>query len=372
MGLGRSVRDTDLSSGCHILLGGREVLSLGSNNYLGLAGHPDLRAAATRTIERVGVGSGGSRLATGAYPEHAALERALANWKQTDDALLFDSGYAANTGVIPALVGPDDLVLSDSLNHASLIDGCRLSRAMVRVYPHRDVDAVRELISDRQRFRRVLIVTDGVFSMDGDTAPLALLSDVCQSYRAWLLVDDAHGNGLLGEEGRGLADVMGLAHRVQVHVGTLSKALGASGGFVAGSAVLCRHLRQRARSFVYSTAMPPAIAAAGMEGVRLARQGDDLRERLHQNADRMRSILRRHGFDVPGGLAGIIPVTVGDESEAVALSDRLLDHGVLAPAMRFPTVPRGQARLRMTASAALTEEDLRRLDNALEAARKGA
>ncbi|MDQ2732493.1 MAG: 8-amino-7-oxononanoate synthase [Armatimonadota bacterium] len=364
-GLTRSLRALKESSGVHVLLDGRPVLSLGSNNYLGLANHPEVRAAAVACIERVGLGSGGARLTTGNYPEHGALERELADWQGTEDAMLFESGYAANIGVIPALLGRGDLILSDSLNHASLIDGCRLSRAEVRVYGHRDVETAAALLNDRAAFRRCAIVTDGVFSMDGDLAPLPELCTLAERQGAFLIVDDAHGGGVLGPEGAGTISLPGVDGRVAVRIGTMSKALGASGGFAAGSRALCEYLRHRARSFVYSTAPPPAVAAGALAALRLTRQGDALREKLHDNAEWLRSVFRLHGWTVPDGQTAIIPVMVGDAAAAVLASERLLAAGVLVPAIRPPTVPRGSARLRVTASAALTIADRIWIEKAL-------
>lgn len=364
--LARSLRPLDQSSGVHVILEGRTVLSLGSNNYLGLARHPEVVAAAIACIERVGLGSGGARLTTGNYPEHVALERELASWQGTEDAVLFESGYSANTGVIPALMGNSDLILSDSLNHASLIDGCRLSRAEVRVYQHRDTEAAAALLQDRSAFRRCAIVTDGVFSMDGDLAPLTELCSLAESHDAFLIVDDAHGGGVLGPEGTGTISLFGVGARVAVRIGTLSKALGASGGYVAGSRVICEYLRHRARSFVYSTAPPPAVAAGALAALRLARKGDALREKLHANAEWLRCVFRQHGWTILEGQTPVIPVLVGEADTAVTLSRDLLAEGVLAPAIRPPTVPQGVARLRLTASAALTADDRLWVERALK------
>jgi 8-amino-7-oxononanoate synthase len=348
-----------------MLMAGRPVLSLASNNYLGLANHPSVVTAARTALDRVGLGSGGSRLTTGAFPEHQALETALAAWKRCDDAVLFDSGYAANTGTIPALAGRGDLILSDELNHASLVDGCRLSRAEVRIYLHTNPAQARAALNDRTRFRRCLIVTDGVFSMDGDVAPLPALADLADEFDAWLVVDDAHGNGVMGPRGEGSPASLGVAERVPVLIGTLSKALGGAGGFAAGSHALCQYLRHHARSFVFSTAMPPAVAAGALAAVGIARDNAELRERLNLRAVQIRELLRANGFDVPEGETPIIPVIVGSESQAMSLSQALLHEGVLAPAIRYPTVPRRQARLRLTASAALTDEDIGWLQHAL-------
>ncbi|HET6385035.1 MAG TPA: 8-amino-7-oxononanoate synthase [Armatimonadota bacterium] len=370
-GLERILRPLDDSAGCRVRIynrengDSREVLSLSSNNYLGLAGHPEVRQAAIAALERLGLGSGASRLVTGNYPEHEALERDLGAWKGTEDAVLFDSGYAVNTGVIPALAGPEDLILSDRLNHASLIDGCRLSRAVVRVYNHADPAHARTLLADRNRFRRCFVVTDTVFSMDGDLAPLSELCDLAEANDACLITDDAHGGGVLGPEGAGAPAAMGAGRRIAVQIGTLSKALGAAGGFAAGSAVLCRYLRHRARTFVFSTGMPPSTAAGARAALALARRGDDLRDRLKHNIREIRIALRPLGYLIPDGSTPILPLLVGGESEAVRVSDALLEQGVLIPAIRYPTVPKGSARLRVTASAALSSADLEWLRRAV-------
>ncbi|MCA1594856.1 MAG: 8-amino-7-oxononanoate synthase [Chloroflexi bacterium] len=364
-GLERKLRRTDESSGCHVRMDGRTVLSLGSNNYLGLADDPEVRATAAAALDRLGLGAGGSRLTTGNYPEHEELEALIADWKGTADAVLFDSGYAANTGVIPALAGPYDLILSDQLNHASLIDGCRLSRAHIRVYRHGDVESARSMLYDREQFQRCLVVTDGVFSMDGDLAPLPALCDFAEANDAWLVVDDAHGTGVLGPHGAGTEAHLGVAERIPVRIGTLSKAVGASGGFVAGSRPLCEFLRHRARSFVFSTAMPPAVAAGAIAGVKIVRGADDRRQRLQHAAMEIRRLFQEHGYTVPEGCTAIIPVLVGEADAAVRLSNALLELDVFIPAIRYPAVPAGQARLRVTASAALTDADLDWLKKAL-------
>jgi 8-amino-7-oxononanoate synthase len=310
-----------------------------------------VRTAAAEAASEWGAGATGSRLTTGSLALHSALEAELAALKGAEGAVLFGSGYEAAVGTIPALVGRGDLILSDSLNHASLIDGCRLSRAEVRVYRHRDVDHARELLADRSSFRRCLLVSDGVFSMDGDLAPLPELCDLCDAFDTWLMVDDAHGTGVLGERGGGTVEHFGLEGRVPVQMGTLSKALGSQGGFVAGSAALAEYLRNRARTFIFSTAPTPAAAAAARASLRIVREEPQLRTGLLRRAAYLRKGLRSLGFDVPEGETPIVPVLVGESDRALALAAVLEEEGVWAPAIRPPTVPSGTARLRLCVQA---------------------
>lgn len=360
--------------------GGRRVLVLGSNDYLGLSAHPEVREAAAWAAREWGSGAGASRLTAGNRPWHAELEEALAAHKGAADAVLFGSGYLANVGAIPALVGPGDLICSDELNHASIIDGCRLSRAEVRVFRHADPASLEHVLAaERGGFRHCLIVTDGLFSMDGDLAPLPQLAGLAGRFGAWLMVDDAHATGVLGETGAGTLEHFGLAGRASgeaadgrgaglVQMGTLSKALAAEGGFVAGSRPLAEFLRNRARSFIFSTAPSPAVTAAALAALRLAQAGagGDLRRRLQANAVRLREGLAALGYRcrLPGTtgveLAGspIIPVVIGEETQAVRLAADLLCRGVYAPAIRPPSVPPGTARLRVTVTAAHTGDDV--------------
>jgi 8-amino-7-oxononanoate synthase len=357
-GLHRRLRGLETMPGPRGLLEGRPVLILGSNNYLGLAGHPALRAAAAAAVGEWGAGSSGSRLTTGNLRVHEELERKLAELKGTEDALLFASGYQAAAGTIPALATRGDLVLSDALNHACLIDGCRLSRAEVRVYRHADVEHARALLADRHRFRRCLLVTDGVFSMDGDLAPLPDLVALCEASASWLMVDDAHGTGVLGATGGGSTEHFGLRGRVAVQMGTLSKALGAEGGFIAGCRELIDYLRNRARTFIFSTAPAPASAAAASAALDLLRAEPELRRRLAANAVRLRDGLRQAGFQVPEAGTPIIPIVVGAAGAAVAFAAALEARGIWAPAIRPPTVPEGTARLRVTVMAAHSDADV--------------
>jgi len=347
----RAPRDLDAAGPAGTLApDGRAVVHFASNDYLGLTQHPKVVAAAHDAIDRWGAGSGAARLIVGSRPVHSELERALAEWKQADAAVLFPTGFATNLGVLTTFGGPQVLVCSDELNHASIIDGTRLAHGEVAVYPHRDLDALEATIVERARGRRVLVVTDTVFSMDGDVVDVDGLLDVCARHGALLVVDEAHA--VLGPdmEVRPDADVL--------RVGTLSKTLGALGGFVTGPRRLTDLVVNRARSYIFTTASSPADAAAALAAVEIVRsqEGDDLRARLRANVDQL-----REGHPSP-----IVPVPCGDESRALALAAGLLDRGMLVPAIRPPTVPPGTSRLRVALSAAHTLEQVRALRVALD------
>lgn len=335
---------------------GRRALLLCSNNYLGLANHPALREAALRALAESGVGAGASRLVSGSMREHRELEDALAALKRTEAALVFTSGYHANVGTIPALVGREDEVFSDALNHASLIDGCRLSRAKVSVYPHVDLDRLEALLR-RSQARRRLIVTDSIFSMDGDEAPLAAICDLADRYGAMTLVDEAHATGAIGPRGSGVVGREGLQDRVTVQMGTLGKALGCFGAFVAGRRPLIELLVNEARSFVFTTALPPAIVAAARAAVDIAAQSDALRATLAANASHLYRGLTALGLDVPHE-SHILAVVVGAAERTMELSARLLELGVYVQGIRPPTVPDGTSRLRVALMATHTRDDL--------------
>lgn len=353
-GLRRALRAVERRDGAAVVVDGREAIDFSSNDYLGLAADPRVAEAGARALRDHGTGAGAARLISGTHPLHQALERALADFKRTEAALLFPTGYAANTGAIPALVGRGDAVYADALNHASLIDGCRLSRAEIRIVPHLDIDALdRMLREDAGRFARRMIVVDSVFSMDGDLFPLDALADVAARHGAWTYVDDAHGTGVLGAEGRGAAEHWGVEGRMDVVMGTLGKALGTAGAVVAGSARLREWLLNRARAFVFTTGTPPALAAAALEALRIARDEGWRRDRLRENARRLRAGLRAMGRAAPGDDASpIVPLLLGDAGETVRAGDALRGRGFLVGAVRPPTVPPGASRLRMTVTAA--------------------
>jgi 8-amino-7-oxononanoate synthase len=345
-----------------------ERLVLASNDYLGLAGDPRLAEAAAEAAREVGAGAGASRLVVGDTPAHRGLERDLATTKGTERALVFSSGYAANVGTITAL--DPDAVFSDALNHASIIDGCRLSGADVEIYDHCDSTALRAAM--RERAREVdatdeswLVVTDTVFSMDGDVAPLAAICDAADAFGAWTMVDEAHATGLYADGG-GIVQREGLSDRVDVQLGTLSKALGAQGGYVAGSEPLVEHLLNAARAFVFSTGLAPPAAGAARAALRIARE-DERRDRLWDVVERTREGLESMGYEVLGETQ-ILPVVVGDRADAVALADRLHEAGLVAPAIRPPTVPEGTSRIRLAPTAAHTPADIERCLAAFEAA----
>jgi 8-amino-7-oxononanoate synthase len=329
---------------------GRPVVSYASNDYLGLTQHPAVTAAAHAALDRWGAGSGSARLIVGSRPIHSELEAALADWKGAERAVLFPTGFATNLGVLTTFGGPDVLVCSDELNHASIIDGCRLSQARVEVYRHGDVDHVRDLLATAGE-RRCLVVSDTVFSMDGDVAPIDELVDLCSRRQALLVLDEAHA--VLGPD----PDVSGIAALDVLRVGTLSKTLGALGGFVAGPAALTELIVNRARSYIFTTAPTPADAAAALAAVTVVRseEGDALRARLRANVERLR----------PGHPSPIIPVVLGDEGRTLAAAATLLDRGMLVPAIRPPTVPPGTSRLRVALSAAHTPEQVDALGHAL-------
>ena len=337
-------------------IGGCELVNFGSNDYLGLAADPRLARAVTEAIVTEGWGSGASPLVTGHAALHRQLEERLAAFEGTEAALLFSSGFAANSGAIAAMVGPGDAVYCDSKNHASLFDGCRLSRADVRVYPHGDCRRLAALLdASKQRGRR-LIVTDALFSMDGDLAPLVELANLAEKCDAMLMVDEAHATGVFGSHGRGVAEQLGVEDRVHVRVGTLSKALGCVGGFVAGNQPLIEWLVNRARPYVFSTAAPAAMSAAAVAALDIVEQEPQRRETLLVRANSLRAELAQRGWNTGSSASQIVPIIVGDPERAVSLSLRLQEHGFFVPAIRPPTVPDGEACLRISLTAGHTEE----------------
>jgi 8-amino-7-oxononanoate synthase len=367
-GLRRRLRAIGSASDPEVAVDGRAVLLFCSNNYLGLATHPALRRAAVEAIERWGCGTGASRLVSGHTELHAAVEARLAAFKGTEAALLFPTGYHANLGAITALAGRGDHVFSDALNHASIVDGCRLARATVHVYPHADVGALGAALAAAPRGGRRLVVTDSVFSMDGDRAPLAEIVRLAEAHDALVMVDEAHATGVLGPGGAGLASALGLAERIAVHMGTLGKALGGAGAYVAGSRALVDLLVNRARSFVFTTALPPATVAAAGAALDVVAAEPERRARVLAHAERLRAGLRALGLDARGDTQ-VVPVRLGDNARALAFAERLLAAGVLATAIRPPTVPDGTARIRVTPMATHTPAQI---DRALDAFARAA
>ena len=356
-GLLRELRWVDGRQDAWVERDGKRVLLLCSNNYLGLAAHPALAAAAAAALHESGVGAGASRLISGSMRVHRILEERFAAWKGTEAALAFPTGYHANIGAITALVRRGDAVFSDELNHASLIDGCRLSGAAVHVYPHNDVDALDRLLRDSDAAHK-LVVCDTVFSMDGDVAPLAEICSVADRHAASVMVDEAHGTGVLGDSGAGLVEQLGLHDRVDVQMATLSKALGAAGAVVCASQAVIDLLVNRARSFIYTTGLPPAVAAAALTAVDLVQREPERRAAVRENAQRLRAGLAALGYDVPPGATPISPVLLGESATAMRLSRALLDQGVYVQAIRPPTVPPGTARLRVTVMATHSAADI--------------
>jgi 8-amino-7-oxononanoate synthase len=340
------------SQGPRITLDGRELVNFGSNDYLGLAGDPRLAQAAAEAIVTDGWGAGASPLIVGRSAWHDRLERLIAEFKGAEAALVFPSGFAANQGTIPALADRGDAIFSDALNHASIVDGCRLSRAELHVYRHGDVEHLRDLLTTTGPYRRRLIVTDSLFSMDGDVAPLVELVELAERHAAMLMVDEAHATGVFGPRGRGLAEHLGIEERVAVRMGTLSKALGCAGGFVCGPKSLIDWLANRARSYVFSTAQPAAWCAAAVRAIDLVRDEPQRRERLLMIAERVRSVLREQGWDTGNSTSQIIPVIVGEPVRALAMSEQLAARGLFVPAIRPPSVPAGKSLLRISLSAA--------------------
>lgn len=357
-GLYNNIRVLDSPMDAWVTIDGRRLLNLCANNYLGLANHPRLREAAKQAIDRYGVGPGAVRTIAGTMSLHVMLEERLAEFKHAEACITLQSGFTANLATIPALVGPGDLIFSDELNHASIIDGCRLSRAEIVRYAHNNIDDLRRVIAERQDLRRRLIITDGVFSMDGDIAPLDKICEVAEENGIMLMVDDAHGEGVVGHGGRGIVDHFGLHGRVDIEVGTLSKAFGVVGGLVAGKAVIIEWLRQRGRPFLFSSAMTVPDAAACIEAVNILQESTELIDRLWSNAAVFRSGMQQMGFDTGHSQTPIVPVMLGEAKVAQQFSRRLFDEGVFAMAIGYPTVPQGKARIRVMNSAAHSPGDI--------------
>lgn len=347
---------------------GKDVINLASNNYLGLTTHPKLREAALEAVRQYGVGSGAVRTISGTMTLHMQLEERIASFKRVEACVVFQSGFAANAGTVSAILTPDDHIVSDELNHASIIDGCRLSKAKIHVFPHKDVAAAEKILSDLDSVPgRKLLISDGVFSMDGDIGPLPGLVEAAERHGAIMMVDDAHSSGVLGRNGRGTIDHFGLHGRVQVQVGTLSKAIGVLGGYVCGSRDLIEFLYHRARPFLFSTSHPPAVAAACLTAFDVLEQEPERIQTLWENTKYFKAGLQSAGFNTGISETPITPVIVGEAKTAHQLSRELFAEGVLATGIGFPTVPHGKARLRTIVTATHTRADL---DRALEVFRK--
>jgi glycine C-acetyltransferase len=370
-GLYRELRTMETGHGPRVTVGGREMLSLASNDYLGLACHRALRDAACAAVQRYGTGSGASRLLSGSSPLHARLEEALAAFLGCEAVLLFNSGYAANTGVLGSLCDAGDLILSDALNHASIVDGCRLSKADVMIYKHCDMNNLEKLLKVNSGYRRRWVATEGVFSMDGDVAPLDDLVGLAKKYGAEIYLDDAHGIGVLGERGQGTASRCGVEGRLTLRMGTLGKAFGSYGAYVGGRREIIDLLINRARSLIFSTALPPSVLAASAAALEIIRgpEGDSLRARLGANVQTLVSGLRAAGCFGITGETPITPLILGPVSTALAVAQRLFAEGVFAPAIRPPTVPEGTARIRFSVMASHGEAELARVGAILKTIR---
>jgi glycine C-acetyltransferase len=357
-GLYRHLRVLDDEQKAKTTFDHREVVNLSSNNYLGLTTHPRLREAALAATRRFGVGSGSVRTIAGTMEIHMELERRLAEFKQTEAVVVFQSGFAANAGTVAAVLTKEDVVVSDALNHASIIDGARLSRAAIKVFPHKDVDAARQVLRDLPSGQRKLLITDGVFSMDGDLGVLPALCALAEEYGCIMMVDDAHASGVFGKNGRGTVDHFGVHGRVDIQVGTLSKAIGALGGYVAGSRDLIEFLYHRARPFLFSTSHPPAVAAACIAAIDVLMEEPQIIERLWENTRFFKAGLVALGFDTGLSESPITPVIAGEGALAMKLSDRLFQEGVFAQGLAFPTVARDKARVRTIVTATHTRDAL--------------
>ena len=353
-----NIRTIESAMGAWIQVDGKRVLNLCANNYLGFANHPELKAAAAKAIEEYGVGPAAVRSIAGTQKVHLELEEKLAKFKKVEAAISFQSGFVTNQAVIPTLSGAGDILFSDELNHASIIDGSRLSKAKIVRYKHNDPADLALQIQNESAVRRRFIITDGVFSMDGDVAPLKEIFEIAESHEAITIVDDAHGEGVLGDAGRGVADHFGLHGKIDIEIGTMSKAFGVVGGYASGSKKIIDFLRQRARPFLFSSAVTPADIAACIAAVDILTASGELVEKLWVNTRHFKEKMRELGFDLGQSVTPIVPVMIGDTSKAHALSKHLFEHGLFAMAITFPTVPKGRERLRVMMSATHSTEDL--------------
>jgi glycine C-acetyltransferase len=358
-GLYNQIRTISSPQGAWLIVDGKKVLNFCSNNYLGLANHPKMISAVKNIVDQYGVGPGAVRSIAGTMDVHLELEKRLAKFKGVEACISFQSGFSANLATIPCLVGKEDGILSDELNHASIIDGCRLSGATIIRFHHADAeDLERKIIENKEKYRRLLTITDGVFSMDGDLAPLDKIYEVTSKHDVMLMVDDAHGEGVVGKGGRGIVDHFGLHGKVDIEVGTMSKAFGVMGGMVAGNAKLIEWIRQRGRPFIFSSALTPADVAACLTAVDLLEESTELVDRLWQNGDYFKVEMKKFGFDTGLSQTPITPVMLGDAKLAKDFSKELFDEGVFAMALGFPTVPVGKARIRVMISATHSKNDL--------------
>ncbi|MEC1670053.1 MULTISPECIES: glycine C-acetyltransferase [Bacillus] len=365
----QDVKQVESMQGPSVTVNHKKVIQLSSNNYLGFTSHPRLIKAAQEAAQQFGAGTGSVRTIAGTFTMHQELEKKLAAFKKTEAALVFQSGFTTNQGVLSSILSKDDIVISDELNHASIIDGIRLTKADKKVYQHVDMSDLEKVLRKSMNYRMRLIVTDGVFSMDGNIAPLPDIVELAEKYDAFVMVDDAHASGVLGESGRGTVNHFGLDGRVHIQVGTLSKAIGVLGGYVAGSKVLIDYLRHKGRPFLFSTSHPPAVTAACMEAIDVLLEEPEHMERLWENTHYFKSRLIQMGFTLTQSETPILPILIGNEGVAKQFSDQLLSQGVFAQSIVFPTVAKGKARIRTILTAEHTKEEL---DQALDAIEKAA
>lgn len=365
-GLKRHLRELESSQKEKVIITGREVLNFCSNNYLGLACDARLSEAAISCIKTLGFGSGASRLVCGNLSVHRILEEKIALFKGTESCLVFSTGYMANVGIISSLFGRDDIIFSDKLNHASIIDGIILSQAKFKRYPHCNMNALEDMLKTSDGFKKRIIITDSVFSMDGDIAPLDTIVSLSEKYGCMVMIDEAHALGILGKNGKGAVEHFGLEGQIDIQMGTLSKAVGSFGAYCCGSSELIEYLINKARSFIYTTGMPPSVAAASLKGIEIIEQDSGLRERLWKNTEFVLGKLKEMGFDTLQTQTPIIPIVVKDSGAAVEFSEKLFDKGIWISAIRSPTVPKDTARLRLTLMATHQQKDLEYLLEQIE------
>lgn len=365
-GLRRRLRVVDLLGGMRASVDHKDCVLFCTNNYLGLADHPRVLERAQKALLRYGAGAQASRLVSGHSPVHMQLEEITSLFKGSEACLAFPTGYMANLAAISAMVGEEDAILCDRLNHASLIDACRMSKAKLLIYEHLNLDDLKKQLERSAKYRRRLIVTDALFSMDGDLVPLLKVTNLAHEYDAEVYVDDAHGTGVLGPGGQGITHHFPLEHFPAVVMGTYSKALGSLGGFICGPKMFIEYLLNKARTFIYTTGLPPAVCGASLGALEVLQQEPQRVEKLWDNAKKIRDGLRALGYDIPRGAGPIMPIIVGENDEAVKMSEKLLEEGILVVAIRPPTVPKGTARLRLSVSAAHTDGDIEKLFNAFK------
>ncbi|AGE63540.1 MULTISPECIES: glycine C-acetyltransferase [Bacillus] len=365
----QDIKQLESMQGPSVTVNHQKVIQLSSNNYLGFTSHPRLINAAQEAVQQYGAGTGSVRTIAGTFTIHQELEKKLAAFKKTEAALVFQSGFTTNQGVLSSILSKEDIVISDELNHASIIDGIRLTKADKKVYQHVNMSDLERVLRKSMNYRMRLIVTDGVFSMDGNIAPLPDIVELAEKYDAFVMVDDAHASGVLGENGRGTVNHFGLDGRVHIQVGTLSKAIGVLGGYAAGSKVLIDYLRHKGRPFLFSTSHPPAVTAACMEAIDVLLEEPEHMERLWENTAYFKAMLMKMGLTLTESQTPILPILIGDEGVAKQFSDQLLSHGVFAQSIVFPTVAKGKARIRTIITAEHTKDEL---DQALDVIEKTA